>query len=181
MHDGPATILASDRAAAELLKIGCEFRLCAVVHAADDTEWLSCYEHFVTRGYVGTIALPASRRKAPSDELSKNRIVATRYLEEQGMVDAGLIYRLLGLGRAGHLELFEQREHAWITSVDCGAPVILGAMGIRMQPNGPYEKVPTPPVDALGVIDPGLFPLIRDNIGAVRHAANCPVQIREPQ
>lgn len=181
MHDGPATMRASDRAATELLELGCELRLCAVVHAADDTEWQRCYEHFVTADYVGAIALPASRRKTPSQELCKNRVAATRHLDEHGMVDDRLIYRLLGLGRAGHLELFEQREHDWIASVDCAAPVILGAMGVRMHPDGPYTKIPTPPVDALGVIDPALFALIRDNIAAVRHAANCPVQIRGPR
>ncbi|WP_326549978.1 hypothetical protein [Micromonospora sp. NBC_01813] len=181
MRDGPATIRESDRAAVELLELGCEFRLCAVLHAADDAEWQRCYEHFVSCGYVGAIALPASRSKTPSGELCKNRVAATSHLDEQGMVDARLIYRLLGLGRAGHLELFDQREHDWIASVDCAAPVILGAMGVRMHPDGPYEKIPTPPVDALGAIDPALFPLIRDNIAAVRQAANCPVQIWEPQ
>nr|MDT0658731.1 hypothetical protein [Micromonospora sp. DSM 115978] len=181
MHDGPATMRASDRAAAELLELGCEFRLCAVVHAADDAEWQRCYHHFASCGYVGAIALPASRRKTPSDELSKNRVAATRHLDEHGMVDARLVYRLLGLGRAGHLELFDQREYDWIASVDCAAPVILGAMGVRMNPDGPYEKIPTPPVDALGVIDPARFPLIKDNISAVRYAANCPVQIWEPR
>ncbi|GAA3251096.1 hypothetical protein ACFO1B_43775 [Dactylosporangium siamense] len=181
MHDGPGTIRASDRAAAELRELGWTLRLCAVVHAANDDDWLRCYEHFVGCGYVGSIALPASRRKTPSSDLSKNRIAATGYLDAHGMVEPGIVYRLLGLGRAGHLELFEQRRHDWIVSVDCAAPVILGAMGVRMHPDGPYEKIPTPAVDRLGVIDPARFGIVRDNIAAVRYAANCPVEIREAQ
>jgi hypothetical protein len=180
MHDGQATMRASSRAAAGLLKMSEEFRLCAVVHGADDAEWLRCYEHFASSGYAGAVALPASRRAAPAREVSGNRVAATRYLEDHGMVDQRLIYRLLGLGRAGHLELFEQRHHAWISSVDCAAPVILGSMGVRMNPAGPYEKIPTPRVDALGDIDPALYPLIRENISAVRHAAGCPIEIRLP-
>jgi hypothetical protein len=53
--------------------------------------------------------------------------------------------------------------------------VILGAMGVPMLPHGPYTKIPTPRVDALGPIDPARFRLIRENIAAVRHAANCPL------
>ncbi|MGH3940392.1 MAG: hypothetical protein ACRDTG_17505 [Pseudonocardiaceae bacterium] len=180
MHDGPGTMRASDRAAAELRELSDEFRLCAVVHAADDTEWHRCYDHFVSSDYVGAIALPASRRKDPTEALSKNRVAATRYLEDRGLVDPRLVYRLLGLGRSGHLELFEQRDHEWIASVDCAAPVILGSMGIRMHPHGPYEKIPTPRVDAVKEIETARFPLIRDNISAVRYAANCPIEIRIP-
>ncbi len=180
LHDGPGTTRASDRAAAEFRQFSDDFRLCAVVHAGDDEEWLRCYDHFVSSDYVGAIALPASRRKAPPEEISKNRGAATRYLEERGLVDSRLIYRMLGLGRAGHLELFEQRDHEWIASVDCAAPVILGSMGITMHPNGPYEKIPTPRVDALGAIAASYFELIRENISAVRYAANCPIGIRVP-
>lgn len=178
LHDGPATMAASDQAASELLELSDEFRLCVVVHAADDEQWHRCYEHFVSCSYVGAIAFPASRRREPSDELSKNRVAATQYLDEHGMVEPRLVYRLLGLGRTGHLELVEQRRHDWIASVDCAAPVILGAMGMAMHPDGPYEKVPTPRIDALGPIEPGRFGLIRDNIHAVRYAAGCPVTIR---
>lgn len=178
MHDGPATMQASDRAAAELLERTDKFRLCAVVHAADDEQWHRCYEYFASSSYVGALAFPASRRKEPSDELSKNRVAATRYLAEHALVEPRLVYRLLGLGRAGHLELFEQRRHDWIASVDCAAPVILGAMGIAMHPDGPYEKVPTPRIDDLGPIEPERFGLIRDNIAAVRYAAQCPIAIR---
>jgi hypothetical protein len=180
MHDGQGTMRASDQAAAELRRLGDGFRLCAVVHAADDQEWLRSYDHFVSSDYVGAIAFPASRRDAHAAEISKNRTVATRYLEGRGLVDSRLVYRLLGLGQAGHLELFEQRNHEWIASVDCTAPVILGSMGIRMHPNGPYKKVPTPRVDALGDIAASRFPLIRENISAVRYAANCPIEIRVP-
>jgi len=181
MGDGAATVAASEDAAAELLKVSDEFRLCAVVHGAGDDEWLRCYDHFVSSGYVGAVALPASRSKEPSGELCKNRVAATRYLHARGLVDPRLTYRLLGLGRAGHLELPRQREHAWISSVDCAAPVILGAMGIRMRPDGPYEKVPTPRVETLGDIDPALFPLIRDNISTVRRAAGCRIEIGAPR
>jgi hypothetical protein len=179
--DGPATVAASDNAAAELLDLGGEFRFCAVVHGADDGEWLRCYDHFLSCGYVGAIALPASRRKGPAGELCGNRAAATRYLHDHGLVDQRRTYRLLGLGRSGHLELFRQREHAWIASVDCATPVILGAMGIPMHPDGPYQKIPTPRVETLGTINPALFPVIRSNIGAVRHAAGCRVEIREPR
>lgn len=180
MHDGPATMKASDQAAAELLDLSDEFQLCAVVHAADDAQWHRCYEHFITSEYVGAIAFPASRRNEPSGDLSKNRVAATQYLEDHGLVDPDRVYRLLGLGRSGHLELFEQRDHDWIPSVDGAAPVLLGSMGIRMLPDGPYEKVPTPRIETVDVIDPARFPLIRDNIEAVRYAANCPIEIRVP-
>lgn len=181
MGDGPATVTASDNAAAELLDVRDEFRFCAVVHGADDREWLSCYDHFLSSGYVGAIALPAARRKEPAGELCGNRIAATSYLHDRGLIDPRLKYRLLGLGRSGHLELFRQREHAWISSVDCATPVILGAMGIPMRPDGPYEKIRTPRVETLGVIGPALFPVIRANICAVRRAAGCRIEIRAPR
>lgn len=179
MHDGPATIRASDLAATQILAITDEFRLCAVVHAADDHEWHQVYDHFASRDYTGAIAFPASRSREPSSQLAKNRVAATAYLEESGLVVPGLTYRLLGLGRAGHLELAEQRAHPWISSVDGAAPVLLGAMGVRMLPGGPYDKPPTPRVETIEHIDPGRFPLIRDNIQTVRDAAGCPVKIRE--
>jgi hypothetical protein len=178
MHDGPATMRASDRAAIEIRDLTSQFRLCAVVHAAGDTQWRRCYDHFAGSDYAGAIAFPASRRKEPGHGLSEDRAAATRFLQDHGLVDPGRVYRLLGLGRSGHLELFEQREHEWISSVDCAAPVLLGAMGVRMHPDGPYEKIPTPRVETVTRIDPGLFALIRDNISAVRHAAGCPIQIR---
>ncbi|GAA1022118.1 hypothetical protein Aple_064730 [Acrocarpospora pleiomorpha] len=181
MGDGPATMRASDAAAARILDLSDEFRLCAVVHAADDTQWHRCYDHLVSSDYVGAIAFPASRRKQPSQELSKNRLAMTRHLDDHGLVDPGRIYRLLGLGQRGHLELFEQRGHTWISSVDCAAPVLMGAMGVAMLPDGPYEKIATPRVETVEWIDPARFALIRDNIKAVRYAAGCPIKIRMPR
>ena len=178
MHDGPATIRASDLAARQILEITDEFRLCAVVHAADDREWNHVYDHFASRDYTGAIAFPASRSREPSRELPKNRVAATAYLEENGLVVPGLTYRLLGCGRTGHLELISQRTHTWISSVDGAAPVLLGMMGVRMLPRGPYDKPPTPRVETVTHIDPGRFTLIRDNIQAARDAAGCPVKIR---
>jgi hypothetical protein len=180
MHDGPATMQASDRAATQIRSLTSKYRLCAVVHGSDDNQWRRCYEHFASSDYAGTIAFPASRRKEPGHGISADRAAATRFLEAHRLVDPSRVYRLLGLGRTGHLELFEQREHAWISSVDCAAPVLLGAMGVRMHPDGPYEKIPTPRVETVTRIDPARFAVIRDNISAVRHAAGCPVQIREP-
>ncbi|MBF8193035.1 hypothetical protein ITP53_46665 [Nonomuraea sp. K274] len=178
--DASATMRASDLAAAQILDMSEEFRLCAVVQAANDEDWHRCYDHFTTRDYVGAIAFPASRDKEPSRALSKNRVAATEHLEAHGMVDTDRIYRLLGLGRTGHLELFEQRRHEWISSVDAAAPVLLGAMGIRMMPDGPYEKLSTPRVETVQHIEPDRFSLIRDNIKAVRYAAGCPIEIRTP-
>ena len=181
MRDGEATMQAADRAATQILDLSDEFRLCVVIHGADDAQWRRCYDHFTSAGYASAVAFPASRQKEPSRELSKNRAAATRYLADHGLVDPARTYRLLGLGRTGHLELFEQREHEWISSVDCAAPVLLGAMGVRMLPAGPYEKIPTPRVETVQTIDPARFALIRDNIQAVRDAAGCPIQIRVPQ
>src|SRR6266545_1101980 len=48
MHDGPATMRASDTAATQILDLSDEFRLCAVIHAADAEEWLRVYDHFVS-------------------------------------------------------------------------------------------------------------------------------------
>ncbi|MFC4004098.1 hypothetical protein ACFS2C_01795 [Prauserella oleivorans] len=179
MRDGLATIKASDEAAHEILDLSDEFRLCVVLHAADDQEWLRCYDYFASSDYVGAIALPASRRPAPEDQLCRTRWAATRYLEDHGMIEDGIVYRLLGLGRTGHLELVEQREHEWIASVDGAAPVILGAMGIAMLPGGPYEKPKTPRIEDLGPIPEERFDLIRRNIAVVREAAGSSVRIPE--
>ena len=179
MRDGVATIKASDEAARQIRDLSDEFRLCVVLHAADDDEWLRCYAHFVSSDYVGAIALPASRRPAPANQLCRTRWRATQYLEDQGMVEGRIVYRLLGLGRTGHLELVEQREHEWLTSVDGAAPVILGAMGIAMLPHGPYEKPPPPRIEDLGSIRAERFDLIRQNIAVVREAAGSSVRIAE--
>lgn len=179
MRDGLATIKASDQAAREIRDLCDDFRLCVVLHAAGDQEWFRCYDYFVSSDYVGAIALPASRRPAPEDQLCRTRWTATRYLEDHGMVEDRIVYRLLGLGRTGHLELVEQREHEWIASVDGAAPVILGAMGIAMLPDGPYEKPPTPRIDDLGPIPEERFDLIRRNIAVVREAAGSSVRIPE--
>jgi hypothetical protein len=178
MHDGPGTIRASDLAAGQILEITDEFRLCAVVHAADDREWNQVYDHFASRDYTGAIAFPASRSREPSMELPKDRVAATACLEDNGRVIPGLVYRLLGLGRTGHLELIAQRAHPWISSVDGAAPVLLGMMGVRMLPRGPCDKPPTPRVETIEHIDPERFTLIRDNINTVRAAAGCPVKVR---
>jgi hypothetical protein len=102
-----------------------------------------------------------------------------RYLEDHGMIEDRIVYRLLGLGRTGHLELVEQREHEWIASVDGAAPVILGAMGIAMLPGGPYEKPRTPRIENLDRIPEERFELIRRNIAVVREAAGSSVGIPE--
>jgi hypothetical protein len=177
LRDGPATITASDTAAREIGDLSDDFRLCVVLHAANDQEWLRCYDHFVSSDYVDAIALPASRRPAPEEQLCRTRWTATRYLEEHGLVEDRIVYRLLGLGRTGHLELVEQREHEWIASVDGAAPVVLGAMGIAMLPDGPYDKPPTPRIDHLGTIPEHRFDLIRQNIAVVRAAAGSSVSI----
>ncbi|KIF04746.1 hypothetical protein PL81_17040 [Streptomyces sp. RSD-27] len=180
MRDGPATLKASERAAREVRELaGADFRLCAVLHAGDDEEWKRTYDALVSSDYVGAIALPASRRPAPEDQLCRTRWAATRYLEERGLIEDRIVYRLLGLGRTGHLELVEQREHGWIASVDGAAPVILGAMGIALLPDGPYEKPSTPRIENLGPIAEDRFELIRRNIGVVRNAAGSDVQIAE--
>jgi hypothetical protein len=111
MRDGPATMKASDEAARRLLDLSDEFQLAAVVHGSDDTEWLRCYDHFVSHPSISTITLPASRITIGSQEIFKNRVAATGYLADRGMIDPRMTYRLLGLGRTGHVELFDQREH----------------------------------------------------------------------
>ncbi|MPZ82369.1 MAG: hypothetical protein GEV28_19005 [Actinophytocola sp.] len=179
MRDGVATMKASDEAAREIRDLSDEFRLCVALHAADDQEWLRCYDYFASSDYVGAIALPASRRPAPEDQLCRTRWTATRYLEDHGMIEDRIVYRLLGLGRTGHLELVEQREHEWIASVDGAAPIILGAMGIAMLPGGPYEKPRTPRIENLGRIPDERFELIRRNIAVVREAAGSSVGIPE--
>ncbi|PPK63352.1 hypothetical protein V5P93_002321 [Actinokineospora auranticolor] len=179
MGDGPATIQASDEAAREIQDLSDEFRLCVVLHAATDKEWLRTYDYFASSAYVGAIALPASRKPASDELLCRTRWTATRFLENHGLVEDRITYRLLGLGRTGHLELAEQREHEWIASVDGAAPVILGAMGIPMLPDGPYEKRPTPRIENLGLIPEERFGLIRRNIDVVREAAGSTVRIPE--
>ncbi|MET8990798.1 hypothetical protein ABZW49_35560 [Nonomuraea wenchangensis] len=180
MRDGPATRKASEQAAHEIHDLaGDDFRLCAVLHAADDEEWLRTYDSLVSSDYIGAIALPASRRPDPAELLCRTRWAATRYLEERGMLEERIVYRLLGLGWTGHLELAEQREHEWIASVDGAAPVILGAMGIAMLPGGPYEKPSTPRIEELGPIPEVRFDLIRQNIAVVRQASGSSVQIAE--
>ncbi|MEV3926966.1 hypothetical protein [Actinomadura coerulea] len=179
MGDGPATIAASDRAAREIGDLSDDVRLCAVIHAADDHEWLRCYDHFASSDYAGSIALPASRRPDPAQQLCRTRWAATRHLEEHGMVEDRLVYRLLGLGRTGHLELAGQRKHRWIASVDGAAPVLLGAMGVAMLPGGPYNKPSTPRIEHLGPIPEHRFDLIRRNIQVVRDAAGSSVRIPE--
>ncbi|MFL4909318.1 hypothetical protein ACJ6WF_40560 [Streptomyces sp. MMS24-I2-30] len=180
MRDGAATLKASEKAAREIRELsGDAFRLCAVLHAADDDEWLRTYDAFVTSDWAGAIALPASRRPDPDEQLCRTRWLATAYLQDHGLVDDLLVYRLLGLGRTGHLELIEQREHQWISSVDGAAPVILGAMGIALLPEGPYEKPSTPRIEQLGPIPEDRFALIRKNICVVRAAAGSTVTVAE--
>ncbi|MFJ2218363.1 hypothetical protein ACIQVO_39980 [Streptomyces sp. NPDC101062] len=180
MRDGAATLKASEQAAKEIRDLtGDAFRLCAVLHAADDEEWLRTYDALVTSDWAGSIALPASRHPDPDGQLCRTRWTATRYLEDRGMVEERIVYRLLGLGRTGHLELAEQREHEWIASVDGAAPVILGAMGIALLPEGPYEKPSTPRIEKLGPIPESRFGLIRQNIAVVREAAGSSVRIAE--
>ncbi|WP_158894043.1 hypothetical protein [Amycolatopsis anabasis] len=179
LRDGPATITASDAAAREIRDRCDDLRLCAVLHAADDHEWLRCYDQLVSREYVDAIALPASRRPDPENQLCRTRWTATRYLDDHGMIEDRIVYRLLGLGRTGHLELVEQREHEWTASVDGAAPVILGAMGIALLPEGPYDKPPTPRIENLGPIPEHRFDLIRRNIAVLREAAGSAVRIPE--
>ncbi|MER6150886.1 hypothetical protein [Streptomyces hirsutus] len=180
MQNGVATLKASKQAAREIRELsGDAFRLCAVLHAADDEEWLRTYDAFVSSGWAGAIALPASRRPDPNGQLCRTRWLATAYLEDRGLIDDLIVYRLLGLGRTGHLELVEQREHEWISSVDGAAPVILGAMGISLLPEGPYEKPSTPRIEKLGPIAEDRFDLIRQNIAVVRTAAGSTVTIAE--
>ncbi|MER7540714.1 hypothetical protein ABTX77_38985 [Streptomyces sp. NPDC097704] len=180
MSDGAATFTASERAAREIRDLsGDAFRLCAVLHATDDEEWRRTYDAFVTSDWVGAIALPASRRPDPYGRLCRTRWLATAHLEDRGLVHDPIVYRLLGLGRTGHLELVEQREHAWISSVDGAAPVVLGAMGIALLPGGPYEKPSTPRIEKLGPIAEERFDLIRKNIAVVRAAAGSAVTIAE--
>ncbi|MFD0371111.1 hypothetical protein [Streptomyces sp. NPDC127114] len=180
MRDGAATLKASQEAAREIQDLaGIAFRLCAVLHAADDEEWRRTYDALASSDWVGAIALPASRRPDPEGQMCRNRWLATAYLEDRGLVNNRAVYRLLGLGRTGHLELIEQREHEWISSVDGAAPVILGAMGIALLPDGPYEKPSTPRIENLGPIDEDRFDLIRRNIAVVRAAAGSTVTIAE--
>ncbi|KPC78556.1 MULTISPECIES: hypothetical protein [Streptomyces] len=180
MRDGAATLKASEKAAREIRELsGDAFRLCAVLHAGDDDEWLRTYDAFVASDWAGAIALPASRRPDPDEQLCRTRWLATAYLQDHGLVDDLLVYRLLGLGRTGHLELIEQREHEWISSVDGAAPVILGAMGVALLPEGPYEKPSTPRIEKLGPIPEDRFGLIRKNISVVRAAAGSTVTIAE--
>ncbi|MET9879157.1 hypothetical protein ABZZ36_31700 [Actinacidiphila glaucinigra] len=180
MRDGAATLKASEQAAREIRELsGDAFRLCAVLHAADDEEWLRTYDAIVTSGWAGAIALPASRRPDPDGQLCRTRWRATAYLVDRGLVDDLIVYRMLGLGRTGHLEMLEQRQHPWISSVDGAAPVILGAMGIALLPEGPYEKPSTPRIEKLGPIATDRFDLIRKNIAVVRAAAGSTVTIAE--
>lgn len=178
MGDTDGTIEASDRGAAQILALTDSYRLCAVVHGQTDADWLRCYEHFLEQDYTGTIALPASRKPGRTG-VAGDRVTATAHLAEHGLVDRNRGYRLLGLGRTGHLELFSQREHDWIASVDCATPVILGYMGVPMELHGPFEKIPTPRVETIVEIPAERFELIRRNIDVVRTAAGTQAAARQ--
>lgn len=146
-------------------------RLCAVVQGENMADWLTCYEQLHAMPQVGSIALPATRKRSDSPDIALNRELATAYLADHGLIDPTRRYRLLGLGYRGHLELAEQRRFEWIESVDCATPVILGALGVQMLDDGPFEKLSTPRVETFEHIPADRHELIRRNIDVLRRAA----------
>ncbi len=148
-----------------------DVRLCAVVQGQDMADWLTCYEQLHAMPQVESIALPATRKHSDSPDIALNRELATAYLADHGLIDPARRYRLLGLGYRGHLELAAQRRFGWIDSVDCATPVILGALGVEMLENGPFEKISTPRVETFEYIPPDRHELIRRNIEVLRTAA----------
>lgn len=176
IHDGPATITASEAAARVLHRRGDSLRLCAVVQGGSDHDWLACYSHFLTAPYVGALALPSPKIRSRKTAIYADRLVATSYLDSEEMVSPRLIYRLLGLGDSGHHELSQQRRFAWIQSADSSAPVVLGAMGIRILAEETYQKLTTS-VEELGPIARSRLGLIRENIATVRAAAGCVLRL----
>ena len=181
MHDGPATIRASDLAAAQILEGDRRVPAVRGGPRRRRKRVAPLLRPFrLAADYTGAIAFPASRGpREPSDGLSKNRVAATAYLEENGLVDTGLVYRLLGFGRTGHLELIaaararldqlRRRRRAGLARAD-GRPDAAAR---------PVRQAPDPAGgDGRAQIDPDRFALIRDNIQAARDAAGCPIEIR---
>lgn len=176
LHDGRATIGASEKAARILHRRTDSIRLCAVVQGASDRDWLDCYNHFVRAAYVGAVALPSPKVRGQKHGLCADRLRATSHLHKEGLISPHLVYRLLGLGDSGHHELAQQREYPWIQSVDSSAPVVLGALGIRILQDAGYQKVATS-VEALPPISQSRFALIRENISTFRAAAGCTLRL----
>lgn len=176
LHDGRATVVASDRAARILHGRNDSIRLCAVIQGMSDDDWLTCYEHFVNSSYVGSIALPSPKLTPNQRCLYADRVRAATYLHNEGLISSRLIYRLLGLGDSGHHELQQQRQLPWIQSVDSSAPVVLGALGIEILRDVAYHK-PTVRVEDLASISQSRFALIRANIATVRAAAGCTTRL----
>lgn len=179
IQDGAGTVRASADAALHLARLTSDFRLCVVVQGASNDDWRRCYDHFVAAPYVQTIALPAPLKTSRHTGVAYNRIEATRYLNDRRLVREDRVYRLLGLGDSGHLELAEQRQHTWIHSVDCSSPVTMGALGIAIAAGSPYTKTAVR-VDELAEIPDTRHGLVYHNIAILREAAGCSLRpVRE--
>jgi hypothetical protein len=176
IHDGRETILSTERAARLMHRGLSNVGLCAVVQGSGDRDWLECHEHLASVSYLCSIALPSPKRTGSLAGIAFNRLQATKWLDLYGMVASHLLYRLLGLGDSGHLELQQQRRHPWIRSVDSSAPFVLGALGLSIRPGEPYRK-PSFGLERFPSISRTHYPLIRGNIEALRAAAGCTLWI----
>jgi hypothetical protein len=178
VHDGRRTVLASERGARAVHRLTDRFRLCAVVQGSSDSDWLRCYDQFVSADYVQAIAIPSPTHRPPLGGLVFDRLQATQHLDTNRLVAPHLVYRLLGLGDSGHIELSHQRQFQWIRTVDSSAPVVLGALGRRITPGQPYTKASTR-VEDLPPIQESCYPIIRQNIATLRAAAGCSLRLLE--
>lgn len=176
LHDGAATVAATDAAAAALARHGDEFMYCAVVQGASDGDWSACYDALAGRSYITALALPSPKRRGDTESLSYDRLYAATHLDASGLVRPNLTYRLLGLGDSAHIELAALRRFAWIQSVDCSLPLLMGALGMRIVTGEPFIK-PSVRVDELGSIPPDRIELARENVRTLRAAAGCPLRL----
>ncbi|SEP48365.1 hypothetical protein [Amycolatopsis saalfeldensis] len=174
LHDGTSTWAASSAAARELMDNEYGIGLCGVVQGADDLDWYRCLERMTECAFLDSIALPAPKRSDSSGP-AFNRIAATAYMAERGLVDPNICYRLLGLSDSGDIELARQRRHTWIKSVDCATPVVMAALNIAILPGEGYRK-PELSVEHIDSLNSSMLALARSNVTVLREAAGCDIR-----
>lgn len=130
-----------------------KYKLMAVCHGSDPSDWLSCHNHLVSIPEINTIGIPkVASTFSQFNNMGRVRLCST--MEQNGLRSKKKEYHLLGVWNNPWPEIQQLSTLKWIRGVDTVLPVLMGIKGIAFDQHGLAIDRPVSAVDFESCLNP---------------------------
>jgi len=134
-RDADETLRMTEAALKAFSGVGADHvRFMAVVHGADNTSWLHCFDEMVQNPRIDVLGLPKVLDEIWSPG---GRVGCCSYLEATGRISQAGTKQFHALGIwTDPIEVLMLRERRWLRSIDTALPFHAGMHGVRFNGHG---------------------------------------------